>query len=129
MKTVAVIFHAMECSDCGAPVTIEVGPEHPLSASLVDALIAADEDEQIEISRDCWECGWREERVLRIESVETIDGDEPVAKRASLLNEIRSEAEAIESIAMLEDALAEVRRQRRLEPDASSATTDNTPDG
>lgn len=129
LKTVAVISHVMECPDCGAPVTMEVGPEHPLTASLVDALIAADEDEQIKISRNCWECGWREERLIRVESVETIDGDEPVAKRASLLNEIRSEAEAIESIAMLEDALAEVRRQRRLEPDASDAATDTTPDG
>lgn len=128
LKAVAVVCPAMECPDCGAPVTMEVGPEHSLSASLVDVLIATDQDEQLEISRNCWECGWREERVICVESVATVDGDEPVAKRASLLTEIRSESEAIESIAILEDALAAVRRQRHLEPDASDAVTDNTSD-
>ncbi|WP_042664307.1 hypothetical protein [Haloferax sp. ATB1] len=101
----------MDCSACGSSVTLEVGPDHPPSASLTDALLAADEDECIEVSRNCWNCGWHEERQVRVASIETTEGDE-----------ITDELAAIESLATLEDALAEIRRQRRLEP--STADTD-----
>ena len=53
---------------------MEVGPNHPLSASVADALLAADEDEQIVIARNCWACGWREERSVSIDSIETTEG-------------------------------------------------------
>lgn len=116
----------MKCPECSSTVTIEIGPERPLSMSLVDAVIAADEDERIDLSRSCWNCGWHETRSIRVDEIETVTGDEQVAKRASLINEITNEAKAIDHITILEEALAEVRRQRRLDPDGSS-TSDTTP--
>jgi len=112
----------MDCPACGSSVTLEVGPDHPLSASPTDALFAADEDECIEVSRNCWNCGWHEERKVCVASIETTEGDEAAIERAALLDEITDESAAIESLAALEDALAEVRRQRRLEQ--STADTD-----
>ncbi|MCD2200913.1 MULTISPECIES: hypothetical protein [Halobacteriales] len=94
--------------------------------SLVEAVIAADEDDQIACSQNCWNCGWQEKRSIRIQAIERTDGDEQAAKRASLIDEIVSEAKGIERITMLEDVLAEVRRQRRLEPNTSNASTDAT---
>jgi len=117
----------MDCPACGSSVTLEVGPDHPLSASLTDALLAADEDECIEVSRNCWNCGWHEVRQVCVASIETTEGDETAIERAALLDEITDELAAIECLATLEDALAEVRQQRRLEP--STADTDaDTPE-
>ncbi|WP_345781272.1 hypothetical protein [Natronobeatus ordinarius] len=114
----------MDCPACSGPVTLEVGPNQPLSASLTDVLLAANEDECIAISRNCWNCGWQEDRQIRVESIDTTDGDEVAVKRASLIEEITDELGAIERLATLEDTLAEVRRQQRLEP-----STDSTEDG
>ena len=114
----------MECPACDGPVTMEVGPDHPLSASVADALLAADEDEQIVVARNCWACGWSEERSVSIDSIETTEGDTHVVERAALLDDIMSEATAIDDLATLEDALAEVRRQRRLETAASGSADD-----
>lgn len=125
LKPAAVVCTIMECPACGSNVIMEVGPEHPPSASLVDALITADEDERVEISRTCWECGWQEERLVRID---TIEGDDQAVERAALINDIMTEVAAIDSLATLEDALAEVRRQRRLDSDVSSTATDTTPE-
>lgn len=47
----------MDCPACGSSLTLEVGLERPLSASLSDAILAVDEDERIEVTRDCWDCG------------------------------------------------------------------------
>lgn len=112
----------MDCPACESSVTLEVGPDHPPSASLTDALLTADEDECIEVSRNCWNCGWHEERQVCVASIETMEGDETAIKRAALLDEITDELAAIENLATLEDTLAEVRRQQRLEP--STAETD-----
>ncbi|WP_042662376.1 hypothetical protein [Haloferax sp. ATB1] len=98
----------MDCPACGSSVTLEVGLDHPPSASLTDALLAADGDECIEVSRNCWNCGWHEERQVCVASIETTEGDETAIERAALLDEIA----AIECLATLEDALAEVRRPR-----------------
>ena len=105
----------MECSMCSGPVSLEVGPGHPISTSLTEALLAADEDERIEVSRYCWGCGWHEARHVRVESIDTTEGDETAIERAALIDEITDELAAIESLATLEDALAEVRRKRRLD--------------
>ena len=43
----------MECPGCGGPITIEVEPTHPLSASVADALLTADRDEQIVVALEC----------------------------------------------------------------------------
>jgi hypothetical protein len=103
---------------------MEVGPDQPLSASVADALLAAAEDESIFVARDCWACGWSEERSVIIDSIETTEGDSQAIERAALLDDIMSEAEAIDELATLEDALAEVRRQRRLETAGSDSPED-----
>lgn len=114
----------MECSACGGPVTMEVGPDQPLSVSVMDALLAGDEDEQIIIARNCWACGWAEERAVVIDSIETTEGDATAVERAVLLDDIMSEVTAIDSLATLKDSLAEIRRQRRLEPTTSDSADD-----
>ena len=114
----------MECPACGGPVTVEVGADQPLSASVADVLLAADEDEQIIVARNCWACGWTEERSVVIDSIETTEGDADAVERAALLDDIMREAAAIDSLATLEHALSEIRRQRRLEP----STTDTDED-
>lgn len=103
---------------------MEVGPDQPLSASVADALFAGDEDEQIIIARNCWTCGWTEERSVVIDSIETTEGDARAIERAVLLDDIMSEATAIDDLATLKDALAEVRRQHRLETTASDSPAD-----
>lgn len=122
LNTVDSIQNDMDCPACGSSVTLEVGPDHPLSASPTDALFAADEDECIEVSQNCWNCGWHEERKVCVASIETTEREKAAIERAVLLDEITDESAAIESLAALEDALAEVRRQRRLEQ--STADTD-----
>ena len=114
----------MECPACSGPVTVEVGPDQPLSASVADVLLAADEDEQIIVARNCWACGWSEERSVVIDSIETTEGDADAVERTALLDDIMREATAIDSLATLEDTLAEIRRQRRLEPTASDSADD-----
>ena len=114
----------MDCPACNGPVTLEVGPDQPLSASLTDVLLAADENECIDVSRNCWNCGWQEVRQIRVESIDTTDRDEIAVKRASLIEEITDELAEIERLATLEDTLVEVRRQQRMEP-----STDSTEDG
>jgi len=104
----------MDCPACGAPLTLEVGPEQPLSVSVRDAVLAAEADECLEITRACWDCGGR--RCVRYESIDTTAGDEAAVERATLLDEITDELAAIENVAMLEDTLAEIRRHRQLEP-------------
>lgn len=105
----------MDCPDCGSPLTLEVGPERPLSMSLRDAVLAAETDECIEITQDCWDCGWQKIRQVRVESIDTTAGDETVVERATLREEIAAELAAIEAVATLEDALAEIRQHRQLE--------------
>jgi len=105
----------MDCPACDSPVTLEVGPECPISTSLRDAVLAAAPDELLEVTRSCWNCGWHEERQLRVESIDTTAGDETTVERAALMDEITDELAGIDDVAILEDALAEIRRQRRLE--------------
>ncbi|QFU84573.1 hypothetical protein [Natronorubrum aibiense] len=116
----------MDCPACDSPVTLEVGPEQPPSTSLPDALLAAEEDECIEITRNCWTCGWHEDRQIRVESIEATEGDEAAVERAMLLDEITDELSTIDSLATLKDTLAEVRRQRRLEPTTTETDRDTT---
>jgi len=107
---------------------MEVGPDQPLSASVANVLLAGDEDEQISIARNCWTCGWSEDRLVIIDSIETTEGDAEAVERATLLDDIMREATAIDSPATLEDALAEIRRQRRLETTASDSADDHHDD-
>lgn len=113
----------MDCPACGGSlVTLEIDPEQPISASLSDVILGAEEDERIDITRTCWACNWREVRHIHVKSIETTTGDEAAVERAGLIDEITDELAAIENLDALESALAEVRRQRRLE--LSTADTD-----
>ena len=109
----------MDCPACGSPVTLEVGPDRPLSTSLSDAVLAAEADEQIEVIRDCWDCGWHETRALRVASIDTTAGDETAVERAALIDEI-DELGEIDTVDTPEEMLAAIRRQRATDP----ATTD-----
>ncbi|WP_049905809.1 hypothetical protein [Halorubrum californiense] len=106
----------MDCLACGSPVTLEVGPDRPLSTSLSDAILAAEEDEHIEVTRDCWDCGWHETRALRVTSIDTTAGDETAIERAALIGEITNELGAIRSVDTLKETLAAIRRQRDTDP-------------
>lgn len=110
----------MDCPACGAPLTLEVGPERPPSTSLRDAVLAAETDERLKITRVCWDCGWQEVRQLRIESIDATPGDEATVQRATLIDEINDELAGIESVDTLEETLATIRRHRDTDP----ATTD-----
>lgn len=116
----ALLGIPMDCTACESPVTLEVGPDRPLSTSLSDAVLAAEEDERIEVTRDCWDCGWHETRALRIASVSTTAGDETALEQAALIDEITDELAAIENVDTLAETLAAIRRQRETDP----ATTD-----
>ena len=113
----------MDCPACGSPLTLDVGPGRPRSTSLSDALLAANEDERIEVTRNCWDCGWHEMRQIRVESVEIVLGDDAVVERAALLDESTDELAAIDRVTTLEDTLAELRRRR------SEPSTTGSPDG
>jgi len=91
---------------------------------LTDAVLDAAADERLDVLRTCWECGWQEERRLRVEAIDTTAGDDAVIERAALLERITDELAAIEDLGTLEDALAEVRRQRRLEPSTEDTNED-----
>ena len=56
--------------------------------------------------------------------VEATERDAHAVKQAALLDDIMSEVTAIDDLATLEDALAELRRQRRLETTASDSADD-----
>jgi hypothetical protein len=124
LMTAARILSDMDCPACGGPVTLEVGPDRPPSTSLSDAVLDAAEDDCLDVVRTCWDCGWQEERRLRVEAIDTTAGDADAIERACLLEEITDELAAIESLGTLEDTLAEIRRQRRLEP-AAEDTNEN----
>jgi len=126
LMTAARILSDMDCPACGGPVTLEVGPDKPPSTSLTNAVLDAAEDERVDVVRTCWDCGWQEERQLRVEAIETTAGDADAIERARLLEEITDELAAIEALGTLEDTLAEVRRQRRLEPAVEDRNDDAT---
>lgn len=118
LNTVAIICTCVNCPACGGPVTLEMleaETAQPHSLSLTEAILAADEDEHVELSRDCWECGWHEERHVRIEAIDTAKGDDAAIRRAALVEEITNELAATDSLNTLEGILAEIRRQCRLE--------------
>ena len=126
LMTVACVPWDMDCPACGGSITLEVGPDRPPSTSPSDAVLDAAEDERLDVVRTCWDCGWQEERRLRVEAIDTTAGDADAIRRARLLEEITDELAAIEDLRMLEDALAEVRRQRRLEPSTEDTNEDST---
>ena len=126
LMTAACVPWDMDCPACGGPITLEVGPDRLPSTSLSDAVLDAAEDDCLDVVRTCWDCGWQEERRLRVEAIDTTAGDAGAIERARLLEEITDELAAIEALGTLEDTLAEVHRQRRLEPAAEDTNEDAT---
>lgn len=116
----------MECPECCTEIPITVAPERPFSASLIDAVLSSDVDEQLTVSRDCEACGWREERTIHLETIEVTEGDSHAIERATLVDEFAHEVSAIENIATLEAALAAIRRQPTLEDGRPALLADET---
>lgn len=116
----------MDCPACGSPVTLEIGPHRPLSTSLPDVLLAADEDERIEFTRDCWDCGWHKVRQIHVESIDTTADDETAVERAALVDEITDDLATIEDLATLEEVRAEISRRRRHGPAATDTEKDTS---
>ena len=117
----------MDCPVCSGSLTVEVGPSMSFSTSLSNAILAAGEDECIKVIRDCWQSGCHEGREVRIEYIEVTDGDSQVVDRARLVSAIHEELDGIERQDTLEQALAEIKRNRRLED--ATGTDDTTTDG
>jgi hypothetical protein len=116
----------MDCPARGSPVTLEVGREQPLWALLSDAVLAAEKDEYIEVAQVRWNCGWHGMRRIRVESIDTIAGDEATVKRVALIDEITDELADIDQVATFEGLLAETRRQRGIDPAATDGDNDAT---
>lgn len=111
----------MDCPACGGPVSRDVGPDRPPTTPLAEAILSADEDECVGVTQTCWNCGWQEDRQIRVTSITTSDGDLDVVARATLIDELTDELKAIDEVATLEDALGEIRRLRRIEPSVKDA--------
>jgi hypothetical protein len=117
----------MDCPACSASLTVEVSSSNSFSNSLSDVILAADEGECLTVVQDCWQCGWHEDREVRIEQIDVTDGDSRAVDRAALVSEIQEELDGIERLDTLEQALAEIKRHRRLED--ASGTDGTTTDG
>lgn len=81
---------------------MEVGPTG--TGRLVPLVVRADEADRIELVRACWTCGWRETRVVSVDTITVEPGNEQVAARERLLNELIEIASNLDS-ADLEAAL------------------------
>lgn len=107
----------MDCPECGSTAnTIELGPEVSPMSSVTRAILNADEGDTIGVTRVCWECGWCEIRRVRMDSIHMESGDDSIKRRKNLISEVNAELEEIQHLTSLRDALAEVKRVRRLEP-------------
>lgn len=106
----------MNCPACGSRfVTVEPGPDVAPLSRVTDAILKAEREDVIRVSRNCWDCGWGETRALELVSVETEPGDPSVQRCRRLVEAVNTELEAIQSPDSLRDALAEVERIRRSE--------------
>lgn len=63
-------------------------------------------------------------RQLRVESIDTTEGDKAAVERAALVDEITDDLATIDSLATLEEIRSEIRHRRRYDP----ATTDTEGD-
>ncbi|MFC7166044.1 hypothetical protein [Halospeciosus flavus] len=103
----------MECPGCGSTaLSQEVGPEWPIGTSLADAILDVDVDGRIVLARNCWTCGWSEERVVRVESIDETSGDPDVVERRRLLDTLTDTLEDVEDTETLERLLEDVRARR-----------------
>lgn len=103
----------MECPDCGEPdISQEVGPGRPPSTPLADAILDTEQGDEVVLHRQCWTCGWSEDRHVKVAGIETEHGDPATVDRQQRLSELRGMLEEIEDTETLESVLQYVRQQR-----------------
>ncbi|WP_042662467.1 hypothetical protein [Haloferax sp. ATB1] len=103
----------MECPDCGEPyVSREVGPGRPPSTPLANAILDTEQGEEVILHRQCWTCGWSEDRHVEVAAIETEHGDPEIVDRQQRLSELAGLLEEIEDTETLDSVLHYVRQQR-----------------
>lgn len=107
----------MNCPGCGSrSVSVELGPDGAPLTSVARAVMDAAEGDAIEVSRDCWTCGWRETRRLQLAAIEVKAGDDTVQRRRQLVDAVHADLAAVQRIESLREALECVRNVRQGEP-------------
>lgn len=86
----------MNCPECESSfVSLEVGPSG--LARLSRQIVRAKQGGSVEVVRACWTCGWRETRTIVVESIRIEPGDEEVATREQLLDELSDVASTLDT--------------------------------
>ena len=111
----------MDCPECdSATVSIDLdsdpGSDIPPTLSITEAILELTESDTIDVTRLCWECGWREMRAVTVDTVDVELGDESIAKRQRIIEAVNSEIEQINEGSSLQEVLAEAKRVRQQEP-------------
>ncbi|WP_020222495.1 hypothetical protein [Halarchaeum acidiphilum] len=117
----------MECPDCGGScVSQEIGPNQAPSTQLADAILDVEEGDHVVFTRQCWTCGWSEDRHIKVTAIETDVGDPAIVERQQRLSELVDELQQIDDDETLKAALRDVRRRRQ---STDNATTEPEEDG
>lgn len=99
----------MNCPECGSMwISAEVGPTG--TGRLIHLVGSADEGDGVELVRCCWTCGWRETRVVSVDAITAEPGDQQVAARERLLDELCEAASSLDS-AELEATLTDMNER------------------
>ncbi|GAD53722.1 hypothetical protein MBEHAL_2482 [Halarchaeum acidiphilum MH1-52-1] len=112
----------MECPDCGESyVSREVGPRWPPSTQFGDAIVDLEDGESAVLHRQCWTCGWSEDRHLTVTEIETEHGDPEAITHQQQLTQLVNELEQIDDTEVVKEILRDVRNRRSadIEPTGS----------
>lgn len=116
----------MECPDCGESyISQEVGPRWPPSIQLGDAIVDLENGETAVLHRQCWTCGWSEDRHLTVTEIETEHGDPGTVAHQRQLTELVDELEQIDDTETLEAVLHDVRQRRSADVVATDSEDEN----
>lgn len=86
----------MNCPECrSSSISLEVGPTG--TGRLTSQVVRTQQGGSIEVVRACWTCGWREIRTLLVDSIQVEAGDEEVATRERLLDQLSEVASALDT--------------------------------
>ncbi|GGN23962.1 hypothetical protein [Halarchaeum nitratireducens] len=103
----------MECPDCGgSQISREVGPGWSPSTRLVDVFVDLEEGDGITLHRQCWTCGWHEDREIAVTEIEAEHGDPETVAHQQRLTELVNELEAIEDTETLKAIHRDVRQRQ-----------------
>lgn len=87
----------MNCPECGSTsVSVDVGPTG--TGRLIHLAVRAAEGDVVELVRCCWTCGWRETRVVSVDAIAAEPGDQQVAARERLLDELNEAASSLDPV-------------------------------